>query len=138
MSNNQKLVRYCLTPEGEIPDYILTDIYGGMCSLWGIETNNRPWPQNLEVIGVTKKNIVVEEFDTILEVFDTSDKLFTYMSTFLSGQSKTVSENVETTQEDPENPGEMITVIDVIEKKVPVNLQEEVDLIWNKYLEINA
>ena len=101
MSNNQKLVRYCLTPEGEIPDYILTDIYGGMCSLWGIETNNRPWPQNLEVIGVTKKNIVVEEFDTILEVFDTSDKLFTYMSTFLSGQSKTVSENVETTQEDP-------------------------------------
>jgi hypothetical protein len=137
MIANHKLIKYCLTSKGETPSYILTETYGGVSGVWGIETTNRPCPQNMELIGVTQSDVDVEKFDTILEVFETPEELGTYLSTFLEGELKTTYLETELTREDPENPGETITEVLITENKVPYDIQEEVNLIWSKYLQIN-
>ena len=50
-----KLIKYTLTPEGTIPEYV-TD--GGYLHL----DNNNAWPQNLDLVGVANDDAPQEGF----------------------------------------------------------------------------
>ena len=59
-----KIIKYTLTSDGKIPDYVID---GGQLSV----ANNKPWPQNLDHIGLATD-------DATEPVFATEDELIQY------------------------------------------------------------
>lgn len=134
MSVNHQIVKYCLTIDGEIPEYIFTEKLSGE---FGTEVNNRQSPQNLELIGITRNPVTIDD-DTVLEVYETKEQLLEYISSTITEDSYFIEYETSVIEEpDPEDPEKTITTTIGIEKKVPVDPIEQTDRIWNVYLEMN-
>ena len=72
-----KLIKYTLTPEGTIPEYV-TD--GGYLAF----ENNNAWPQNLDLVGVATDDAPQEGFadkETLLSYVNDSNLIYTNLST---------------------------------------------------------
>ena len=71
----RNLIKYRLTVEGEIPDFLyLGD--DGVNGVFGVVDPNTPWPRNLVQIGITNDGAIGD-----FEVIPTKAELLLYLTT---------------------------------------------------------
>lgn len=138
MSIKHQLVKYCLNADGTIPDYLLEDNDSGISGQYAVYTNEKPWPQNMYLIGLTSITVSSDEFETVIDVFETKEQLSDYLSSFLSGKTERSLEKSTIEEEDPENSGNIITKEIIIEKEVPIIIDDKVNYLWDFYLKANS
>ena len=85
-----KLIKYTLTPEGTIPEYV-TD--GGYLAF----ENNNAWPQNLDLVGVANDDAPQEGFadkEALLSYVNDSNLIYTNLSTNEIISNQTIADDM--------------------------------------------
>jgi len=109
------VIKYRLTAEGSIPDFLyLGD--DGVNGVFGVNDINTPWPRSLVQIGITKDNATGD-----FEIVSTKTDLLAYL-TSISADWKIP---------DPSSPG-------AIDNLIPFDPAATTDWVWSRLDALNG